>query len=84
MDLSQDQRDWERLSDDERHFISVVLAFFAASDGIVLENLSTRFMQGRCLGGVWGWVGSIWGRDWQRSAPLPACVPLVSVCWVPR
>ena len=39
-------RDWARLSKDERHFISYVLAFFAASDGIVLENLSTRFMQG--------------------------------------
>lgn len=46
VDLSQDMRDWRRLTDDERHFISYVLAFFAASDGIVLENLSTRFMQG--------------------------------------
>lgn len=41
-------RDWARLTRDERHFISYVLAFFAASDGIVLENLSTRFMQGGC------------------------------------
>ncbi|KAL4438710.1 hypothetical protein ABPG77_006314 [Micractinium sp. CCAP 211/92] len=45
VDLSQDMRDWRKLTDDERHFISYVLAFFAASDGIVLENLSTRFMQ---------------------------------------
>ena len=34
------------LADDERHFIAYVLAFFAASDGIVLENLAGRFMQG--------------------------------------
>jgi len=45
VDLSQDNRDWENsLTNDERHFIKHVLAFFAASDGIVLENLSTRFM----------------------------------------
>lgn len=43
---TQDMRDWARLNDGERHFISYVLAFFAASDGIVLENLSTRFMNG--------------------------------------
>ncbi len=34
---------WERLSDNERHFISRVLAFFAASDGIVNENLALNF-----------------------------------------
>ncbi|XP_021888268.1 ribonucleoside-diphosphate reductase small chain C [Carica papaya] len=45
VDLSQDIRDWENtLNDDERHFITHVLAFFAASDGIVLENLASRFM----------------------------------------
>lgn len=43
-------RDWRKLTDDERHFVSYVLAFFAASDGIVLENLSTRFMQGAWQG----------------------------------
>ena len=42
-------RDWERLSAEERHFISYVLAFFASSDGIVLENLGARFMQGKQL-----------------------------------
>lgn len=47
VDLSQDMRDWLSLTDDERHFISYVLAFFAASDGIVLENLAVRFMQGK-------------------------------------
>lgn len=49
VDLSQDMRDWRRLTSEERHFISYVLAFFAASDGIVLENLAVRFMQGACL-----------------------------------
>lgn len=44
MDLSQDVWDWtNRMTDDERHFISHVLAFFAASDGIVNENLVERF-----------------------------------------
>ncbi|XP_072950570.1 ribonucleoside-diphosphate reductase small chain-like [Typha angustifolia] len=45
VDLSQDTRHWDlSLSSDDRHFISHVLAFFAASDGIVLENLASRFM----------------------------------------
>ncbi|KAF8875749.1 ribonucleotide reductase small subunit [Mucidula mucida] len=44
MDLSKDLHDWNnRLTDNERHFISHVLAFFAASDGIVNENLVERF-----------------------------------------
>jgi len=43
IDLSQDTKDWETLSDSERHFIKHVLAFFAASDGIVLENLAAQF-----------------------------------------
>ena len=44
-DLSKDLGDWEnKLNNDEKHFISMVLAFFAASDGIVLENLAVRFM----------------------------------------
>jgi ribonucleotide reductase beta subunit family protein with ferritin-like domain len=43
IDMGQDQRDWDSLNDKERHFISNVLAFFAASDGIVLENLSSKF-----------------------------------------
>lgn len=45
MDLSKDLTDWARLTDNERHFISHVLAFFAASDGIVNENLVERFSQ---------------------------------------
>jgi ribonucleotide reductase beta subunit family protein with ferritin-like domain len=41
--LSQDTMDWERLTDSERHLIKHVHAFFAASDGIVLENLRSQF-----------------------------------------
>jgi ribonucleotide reductase beta subunit family protein with ferritin-like domain len=44
VDLSKDMNDWEKLSDGEQHFIKNVLAFFAGSDGIVLENLAQRFM----------------------------------------
>lgn len=44
IDLSQDMKDWENLTNDERHFISHVLAFFAASDGIVNENLAENFV----------------------------------------
>jgi len=44
VDLSQDHRDWQRLSAKEQHFIKYVLAFFAASDGIVLENLTSNFI----------------------------------------
>jgi ribonucleoside-diphosphate reductase beta chain len=44
IDLAQDLKEWEDvLSDDERHFLKHVLAFFAASDGIVNENLVTNF-----------------------------------------
>ena len=44
IDLSSDQKDWDGLNDGERHFISHILAFFAASDGIVNENLAVNFM----------------------------------------
>jgi ribonucleoside-diphosphate reductase beta chain len=43
IDLAQDQTNWNNLNDGERHFISHVLAFFAASDGIVNENLGANF-----------------------------------------
>ena len=43
VDLSKDLGHWEALKEDERHFISHVLAFFAASDGIVNENLVSSF-----------------------------------------
>ncbi|XP_035788513.1 ribonucleoside-diphosphate reductase subunit M2-like [Anopheles albimanus] len=45
VDLSKDMKDWDALKPSERHFISHVLAFFAASDGIVNENLVERFSQ---------------------------------------
>jgi len=45
VDLSKDMPQWEKLSNDERHFIKHVLAFFAGSDGIVMENLAMRFMR---------------------------------------
>lgn len=45
VDLQDDMKHWEKLTADEKHFISHVLAFFAASDGIVLENLGVRFMK---------------------------------------
>jgi ribonucleoside-diphosphate reductase subunit M2 len=45
IDLSKDYSHWVGLSKDEQHFISMILAFFAASDGIVLENLAERFMK---------------------------------------
>ncbi|RYY35464.1 MAG: ribonucleoside-diphosphate reductase [Sphingobacteriaceae bacterium] len=44
IDLSDDLKHWENLNDGERHFISHILAFFAASDGIVNENLAVNFM----------------------------------------
>lgn len=45
VDLTQDLTDWEKLTADEKHFIKHVLAFFAASDGIVNENLVLNFMR---------------------------------------
>jgi ribonucleoside-diphosphate reductase subunit M2 len=44
IDLSKDLIHWDTLTKNEKHFIKMVLAFFAASDGIVLENLGLRFM----------------------------------------
>jgi ribonucleotide reductase beta subunit family protein with ferritin-like domain len=44
IDLTKDLNHWVSLNEDEKHFISLILAFFAASDGIVLENLAVRFM----------------------------------------
>jgi ribonucleoside-diphosphate reductase subunit M2 len=45
IDLTKDLTHWDGLNNDEQHFISMILAFFAASDGIVLENLALRFMK---------------------------------------
>ena len=43
IDLAGDLKDWERLTPPEQHFIKMVLAFFAASDGIVMENIDVNF-----------------------------------------
>jgi ribonucleoside-diphosphate reductase beta chain len=44
IDLAQDHADWEKLNEGEQHFVKHVLAFFAASDGIVNENLAENFV----------------------------------------
>tara|TARA_B110000046_G_scaffold185932_1_gene230549 strand:+ start:5970 stop:6947 length:978 start_codon:yes stop_codon:yes gene_type:complete len=44
IDLSKDMVHWNTLNDNERYFIKMILAFFAASDGIVIENLGMRFL----------------------------------------
>lgn len=44
IDLSKDWMDWKKLNEDEQTFIKMVLAFFAASDGVIVENLALRFM----------------------------------------
>ena len=44
IDFSKDLKDWNSLKEKEQHFIKMILAFFAASDGIVLENLGQRFL----------------------------------------
>jgi len=65
IDLSSDKQDWEGLTDGARHFIKHVLAFFAASDGIVLENLCKRFMndvqvpEARCFYGFQAMIENI-------------------------
>jgi len=44
IDLSKDKNDWEKLEDNEKFFIKNILAFFASSDGIIMENLAERFL----------------------------------------
>ena len=45
IDLSQDMMSWNKLNQDEQHFLKCILAFFAGSDGIVMENLALRFFK---------------------------------------
>jgi ribonucleotide reductase beta subunit family protein with ferritin-like domain len=45
IDFTKDLDDWNKLSENEKYFVKMILAFFAASDGIVLENLGMRFMK---------------------------------------
>jgi hypothetical protein len=65
---------WEKLNDNEKHFVKHVLAFFAASDGIVLENVACNFStevqipEARCFYGF------------QSEYPSPAVARLVSAC----
>ena len=44
VDLSKDMNDWNKLDDNERYFISMILAFFACMDGLINENICCRFM----------------------------------------
>lgn len=44
IDLTRDGEDWEKLNDNERYFIKNILAFFAGSDGIIMENLAAKFL----------------------------------------
>ena len=43
IDLSKDMEDWEHLTENEKHFVTYILAFFAGSDGIVFENINNNF-----------------------------------------
>lgn len=45
IDFSKDKEDWDKLTENEQHFIKHILAFFAGSDGVVQENLATRFQK---------------------------------------
>jgi len=64
VDLSKDLIHWNSLTKDEKYFISMVLAFFAASDGIVLENLGLRFMSEvqNCRGKSILWISDSYGK----------------------
>jgi len=44
IDLSKDERDWKKLNDKERYFLKNILAFFAGSDSLIMDNLAQRFM----------------------------------------
>ena len=65
IDLSMDKVDWDKLSKNEKHFIKYILAFFAASDGIVLENLTENFIndvqlpEARCFYGFQAMIENI-------------------------
>ena len=77
LDLANDRKDWLKLTDNERHFLTHVLAFFAASDGIVNENLCGNFCnevqaaEARCFYGFQmaienihsGASSDLWTRD---------------------
>jgi hypothetical protein len=74
----QDQTDWEKLTGDERHFVSHILAFFAASDGIVNENLCERFAsevqlpEARCFYGFQIAMENIHSETYRCTRPRAA------------
>ncbi|KAK6146127.1 hypothetical protein DH2020_019996 [Rehmannia glutinosa] len=82
VDLSQDMQQWENLSRSEKHFISHVLAFFAASDGIVLENLAARFLndiqipEARAFYGFQIAMENIHSGKWEKKKKLPSVYAL--------
>lgn len=65
IDMTQDKKEWETLSDNEKQFIENILAFFASSDSIVLENLVSNFCQeitcpeARCFYGVQAFIENV-------------------------
>tara|TARA_B100001248_G_C27371614_1_gene451957 strand:- start:314 stop:1294 length:981 start_codon:yes stop_codon:yes gene_type:complete len=65
IDMTQDKKEWETLSDNEKTFIENILAFFASSDSIVLENLVTNFCreitcpEARCFYGVQAFIENV-------------------------
>jgi ribonucleoside-diphosphate reductase beta chain len=71
IDLSKDLEDFKKLSDNEKHFITHILAFFAGSDGIVIENLGTRFLsethipEARCAYGFQLMMENIHGETYS-------------------
>lgn len=72
VDLKQDLVDWKKLDKDEKHFIKMVLAFFAAADGIVNENLAERFMteiqipESRCFYGFQIMMENVHGEVYSQ------------------
>jgi ribonucleotide reductase beta subunit family protein with ferritin-like domain len=81
IDLSADTTDWNRLSPMVQHFISHVLAFFAASDGIVNENLSSNFAtevtlpEARCFYGFQIAVKNIHSETYSQLTKRTSKIP---------
>ena len=70
----QDSRDWEALTGNERHFINMVLAFFAASDGIVMENLVSYDTVMPRIARVWAHIFFFFLFFSRNMPSLPSCV----------
>ena len=79
VDLSKDLTHWNKLTSDEKHFISMILAFFAGSDGIVVENLGSRFMNDLKVSGL----NKIWsGRFLVLFLIFLGCISLINIAYV--